>query len=169
MGLVRDGRAVIGGDGQVTFGDTVVKHTARKVRTLYNDQILAGFAGSAADAITLFERMEEKLEEYNGNLARAAVELARDWRSDRILRRLDAMLIVLDRKRGFILSGAGDIIEPEDGILAIGSGAPYAQAAAKALLKHTQLPLREVCREALLLASEICIYTNDNLVILELE
>ncbi|RKY99724.1 MAG: HslU--HslV peptidase proteolytic subunit [Candidatus Hydrothermota bacterium] len=168
IGLIRDGKACIAGDGQVTLGNTVVKHTARKVRKLYKDTILAGFAGGVADALTLFEKMEEKLEEYSGNLRRAAVELAREWRSDKVLRRLEAILAVLDRKHAFIITGEGDIIEPEDKIVAIGSGGPYAYAAAKALLAHTNLDARTICEEAIKIAAQVCIYTNQKITILEL-
>jgi ATP-dependent HslUV protease subunit HslV len=162
------GRAVMAGDGQVTFGQTVVKHTARKIRRLYNDRILAGFAGSAADSFALFARFESKLEQYRGNLERSAVELAKDWRTDRILRRLEAMLVVLDQTSMFLLSGTGDLIEPDDGIVAIGSGGPYALAAAKALANDTALDARAIAEKAMRIAADICIYTNGNLVIEEL-
>lgn len=165
IGIVRNGRAAIAGDGQVTFGETILKHTAKKVRTLYNNQILAGFAGSVADALALFERMEEKLDESGGNLPKAAVELARDWRSDRVLRRLDAVLAVLNTEKALIITGQGDIIEPEDKIIAIGSGGPYAAAAAKVLLAHTDLSPVEICKEAIQIASELCIYTNSEITI----
>jgi ATP-dependent HslUV protease subunit HslV len=155
-------------DGQVTFGATVVKHRARKIRRLYNDRILAGFAGSAADSFSLFARFESKLEQYRGNLERSAVELAKDWRTDRVLRRLEAMLIVLDQSVTFLLSGTGDLIEPDDGIIAIGSGGPYAMAAAKALARHTSLDARFIAEEAMKTAAEICIYTNGNLTIEEI-
>jgi ATP-dependent HslUV protease subunit HslV len=148
------------GDGQVTLGDTVIKHQAKKVRRLYHNKILAGFAGSTADAFTLFERLEAKLEQFNGNLKRAAVELAKDWRMDRALRRLEAMLIAADSNDCLILSGTGDVIEPDDGIAAVGSGAPYALAAARALLAHTQLPIRQIVEESMNIAASICIYTN---------
>jgi ATP-dependent HslUV protease subunit HslV len=161
-------RAVLAGDGQVTFGQTVVKQKAKKIRRLYNDRILAGFAGSAADSFALFSRFESKLEQYRGNLERSAVELAKDWRSDRILRRLEAMLIVLDKSSTFLLSGNGDLIEPDDGIVAIGSGGPYALAAAKALANNTDLDARSIAEKSMTIASEICIYTNGNLVIEEL-
>jgi ATP-dependent HslUV protease, peptidase subunit HslV len=163
----RDG-AVIAGDGQVTLGQTVMKHRARKVRRLYNDKILAGFAGSAADSFALFARFESKLDQYRGNLARAAVELATEWRSDRILRRLEAMLVVLDQSSTFLLSGTGDLIEPDDGIVAIGSGGPYALAAAKALAGNTDLPARAIAERAMAIAGEICIYTNSTITIEEL-
>jgi ATP-dependent HslUV protease subunit HslV len=147
-------------DGQVTFGDTVVKQSARKIRRLYNDRILAGFAGSAADSFALFSRFEAKLEQYRGNLERSAVELAKDWRTDRLLRRLEAMLIVMDPQATFLLSGTGDLIEPDDGIIAIGSGGAYALAAAKALAKHTTLDARTIASQAMEIAAGICIYTN---------
>ncbi|PYR00509.1 MAG: HslU--HslV peptidase proteolytic subunit [Acidobacteria bacterium] len=153
-------RAVLAGDGQVTFGQTVVKQRAKKLRRLYNDRILAGFAGSAADSFALFSRFESKLEQYRGNLARSAVELAKDWRSDRILRRLEAMLIVLDTTSTFLLSGTGDLIEPDDGIVAIGSGGPFALAAAKALANNTDLSARAIAEKSMAIAGEICIYTN---------
>jgi ATP-dependent HslUV protease subunit HslV len=161
-------RAVLAGDGQVTFGQTVVKHRARKIRRLYNERILAGFAGSAADSFALFARFEAKLEQYRGNLERSAVELAKDWRSDRILRRLEAMLVVLDKTSTFLLSGTGDLIEPDDGIVGIGSGGPYAVAAAKALASSTELDARAIAERAMLIAGEICIYTNANVVLEEL-
>jgi ATP-dependent HslUV protease subunit HslV len=161
-------RAVLAGDGQVTFGQTVVKQRARKIRRLYNDRILAGFAGSAADSFALFARFESKLEQYRGNLERSAVELAKDWRTDRILRRLEAMLVVLDKTSIFLLSGTGDLIEPDDGIVAIGSGGPYALAAAKALANSTDLDARAIAERAMAIAAEICIYTNANIVLEEL-
>lgn len=161
-------KVALAGDGQVTFQNTVMKHTAKKVRKLYQDRCLAGFAGATADAFTLFERFEKKLEQYNGNITRAAVELAKDWRTDRLLRRLEALLIVADADHTLILSGTGDVIEPDDGIAAIGSGGPFAQAAAKALLNHTDLSPVEIAREAMLIASQICIYTNDRIVLEEL-
>ncbi len=164
----RQGRVVMASDGQVTFQDTVLKHTARKVRRIYNDRILAGFAGSTADAFALFQRFESKLEEFRGNLSRAAVELARDWRTDRYLRHLEALLIVADRERSLILSGSGEVIEPDDDVAAIGSGGPYALAAARALLRHTTLSAREIAEEALRIASQICIYTNEHFLIEEL-
>jgi ATP-dependent HslUV protease subunit HslV len=162
------GATVLAGDGQVTFGQTVVKQSARKIRRLYNDRILAGFAGSAADSFALFARFEAKLEQYRGNLERSAVELAKDWRSDRVLRRLEAMLIVLDKQATFLLSGTGDLIEPDDGLVAIGSGGPYALAAAKALAAHTDLDARTVAEKAMSIAASICIYTNERIVIEEL-
>jgi ATP-dependent HslUV protease, peptidase subunit HslV len=161
-------RAVMAGDGQVTFGQTVVKQSARKIRRLYNDKILAGFAGSAADAFALFARFETKLEQYRGNLHRSAVELAQDWRTDRILRRLEAMLIVLDRQSTFLLSGNGDLIEPDDGIVAIGSGGPFALAAAKALANNTDLDARAIAEKSMAIAADICIYTNSRIVVEEL-
>jgi ATP-dependent HslUV protease subunit HslV len=162
------GHAVLAGDGQVTLGQTIVKHKARKIRRLYNDRILAGFAGSAADSFALFSRFESKLEQYRGNLERSAVELAKDWRSDRILRRLEAMLIVLDNSETFLISGNGDLIEPDDGIVAIGSGGPYALAAARALAAHSDLDARSIAEKSMMLASEICLYTNANIVVEEL-
>jgi ATP-dependent HslUV protease subunit HslV len=158
-------QAVMASDGQVTFGDTVVKQSAKKIRRLYNDKILAGFAGSAADSFALFSRFEAKLEQYRGNLDRSAVELARDWRTDRILRRLEAMLIVMDARATYLLSGNGDLIEPDDGIIAIGSGGAYAMAAAKALARHTDLPARAIAEEAMSIAGAICIYSNTVLTI----
>src|SRR5215218_5461056 len=157
--------AVLAGDGQVTFGQTVVKHNAKKIRRLYNDRILAGFAGSAADSFALFSRFEAKLEQYRGNLERSAVELAKDWRTDRILRRLEAMLIVLDKASTFLLSGTGDLIEPDDGIVAVGSGGPFALAAAKALAANTDLDARAIAEKAMAIAGDICIYTNANVVV----
>jgi ATP-dependent HslUV protease subunit HslV len=163
---VRHGdQAVMASDGQVTFGDTVVKQTARKIRRLYNDRVLAGFAGSAADSFALFSRFESKLEQYRGNLERSAVELAKDWRTDRLLRRLEAMLIVMDARAMYLLSGNGDLIEPDDGIVAIGSGGAYALAAAKALARHTTLDARAIAEQAMQIAAAICIYTNDSLTI----
>jgi len=164
----RGPEVVIGGDGQVTLGNTVMKANARKVRRLYKDQVLAGFAGGTADAFTLFERFEAKLEKHQGHLARAAVELAKDWRTDRILRRLEALLAVADRTTSLILTGQGDVIEPEGGLIAIGSGGPFAQAAARALLDHTELGARDIVERALNIAADICIYTNRNLSIEEL-
>jgi ATP-dependent HslUV protease subunit HslV len=161
-------RAVLAGDGQVTFGQTVVKQGARKIRRLYNDRILAGFAGSAADSFALFARFESKLEQYRGNLERSAVELAKDWRSDRVLRRLEAMLIVLDKTSTFLLSGTGDLIEPDEGIVAIGSGGPFALAAAKALAYNTELDARAIAEKAMAIAGDICIYTNGRIVLEEL-
>jgi ATP-dependent HslUV protease subunit HslV len=156
------------GDGQVTFANTVVKQGARKIRRLYKDQVLAGFAGSAADSFALFARFEAKLEEYRGNLERSAVELAKDWRTDRLLRRLEAMLLVLDKSSTFLLSGTGDLIEPDDGIIAIGSGGVYALAAAKALAQNTSLDAHAIAEQAMHIAASICIYTNDSITIEEL-
>jgi len=164
----RDGRVAMAGDGQVTFGNTVVKSTAHKIRTLHNDRVLAGFAGSTADAFALFEKFEGRLKEYNGQLARAAVELAKDWRLDKALRRLEAMLLVADHERMYLISGTGDVVEPDGGVHAIGSGGPYALAAARALLGHTSLAAAEIAREALLIASDICIYTNRDIDVFEL-
>jgi ATP-dependent HslUV protease subunit HslV len=161
-------RAVMAGDGQVTFGQTVVKQKANKIRRLYNERILAGFAGSAADSFALFSRFESKLEQYRGNLHRSAVELAKDWRTDRVLRRLEAMLIVLDKDTTFLLSGNGDLIEPDDGIVAIGSGGPYALAAARALAGNTDLDARAIAEKAMAIAGEICIYTNATIALEEL-
>src|SRR5262245_65602993 len=158
----------MGGDGQVTVGETVMKANATKVRALKGGKILAGFAGTAADAFTLFEKFEEKLERYPGNLSRAAVELAKDWRSDRVLRRLEALLVVADKDNGFVLSGSGELIEPDDGVLAIGSGGTYALAAARALLAETKLPARAIVERAMHIAAEICVFTNDNLTVVEL-
>src|SRR5262245_54714094 len=154
-------QAVMASDGQVTFGDTVVKQSARKIRRLYNDRILAGFAGSAADSFALFARFEAKLEQYRGNLERSSVELAKDWRTDRLLRRLEAMLIVMDARMTYLLSGNGDLIEPDDGIIAIGSGGAYAMSAAKALARHTSLDARQIAEQAMTIAAGICIYSND--------
>jgi ATP-dependent HslUV protease subunit HslV len=162
------GEVAMAGDGQVTLGNTVMKRGAKKVRKLYKDQIIAGFAGATADAFTLFERFESKLEQYRGNLSRAAVELAKDWRMDRSLRRLEALLIVADRENILVLSGTGDIIEPDDGIAAIGTGGPFALAAARALIKYSGLGARAIVQEAMRIASEICIYTNDQVVVEEL-
>ncbi|MBI4458720.1 MAG: ATP-dependent protease subunit HslV [Acidobacteria bacterium] len=164
----RDEKVVMAGDGQVTLGDNVVKHSARKIRRLWNDRVLAGFAGSTGDALSLFSRFETKLEQFNGNLSRAAVELAKDWRTDRALRHLEALLLVADGKKTFLLSGQGDVIEPDEGIAAIGSGGAMATAAASALLKHTAFPARQIAEEAMAIASKLCIYTNNNLTIEEL-
>ncbi len=164
----KDNKVVLIADGQVTMGDHVMKHTARKTRRLYSDKVVAGFAGSTADAITLFERFEAKLQEFSGNLPKAAVELAKDWRKDRALRHLEALLIVADTKATFILSGTGDVIEPDDGIVAIGSGGSYALAAARALLKHSKLTAKDLAMEAMRIASEICIFTNANFTVEEL-
>ncbi|BCA78787.1 ATP-dependent protease subunit HslV [Desulfuromonas sp. AOP6] len=161
----KDGDVALAGDGQVTLGNTVMKHGARKIRRMYNEQILAGFAGSTADAFTLFEKFEAKLQEYRGNLPRAAVSLAKDWRTDRILRRLEALLIVADKETTLVLSGAGDVIEPDDGVAAIGSGGAFAQSAARALVAHSSLPARQIVEEAMKIAAGICIYTNDQILI----
>ena len=168
LAVRREGRVVIGGDGQVTLGNTVMKGNARKVRRLYQNKIIAGFAGGTADAFTLFERFEGKLEKHGGNLTRAAVELAKDWRTDRLLRRLEALLIVADIQTTLMISGTGDVIEPERDLVAIGSGGPYAQAAAQALLEHTELDARTIVEQALKIAAGICIYTNENLTFEEL-
>ena len=164
----KENKVVLVADGQVTMGDHIMKHSARKSRRLYSDKVIAGFAGSTADAISLFERFEGKLQEFSGNLQKAAVELAKDWRKDRALRHLEALLIVADTKSTLILSGNGDVIEPDDGIVAIGSGGPYALAAARALAKHTSLAAKEIVHEAMLLAGEICIFTNDQILVEEL-
>lgn len=162
LSVRRDGKVVLAGDGQVTLGESVIKHTARKIRRLYQDKILAGFAGSTADAFSLFSRFEAKLEQYHGNIGRAAVELAKDWRTDKYLRHLEALLLVCDKDQTFLLSGQGDVIEPDTGIAAIGSGGPYAQAAAQALANHTQLSARQIAEEAMKIAGKMCIYTNEN-------
>jgi ATP-dependent HslUV protease subunit HslV len=164
----RNGKVAIASDGQVTMGNTVLKHNAKKIRKMYNDKILAGFAGATADAFTLFEKFESKLESYRGNITRAAVELAKDWRTDKILRRLEALLIVADNEHTLILSGTGDVIEPEDGVAAIGSGGPYAQSAAKALYENTDLSAVDIVNKAMDIAADICIYTNKNITIEEL-
>lgn len=168
LSVRRDGKVVIGGDGQVTLGNTVMKGNARKVRRLYNDQVIAGFAGGTADAFTLFERFEGKLQTHNGNLVRAAVELAKDWRTDRMLRKLEALLAVADKDSSLIITGNGDVIEPEDNLIAIGSGGPFAQSAAKALLDNSELTAREIVEKSLNIAGDVCIYTNHNLTIEEL-
>ena len=168
LAIKKDKNVCIGGDGQVTFGNTVLKHKANKIRRLYQDKVLAGFAGATADAFTLFERFEKKLEQYNGNLARAAVELAKDWRSDKILRRLEAMLIVANIDHLLIISGTGDVVEPDDNIIAIGSGGPYALAAARALFQHSDLSIREIVEASMKTAAEICIYTNTEIFVDEL-
>ncbi len=168
LAVRRDGRTVLASDGQVTIGATVVKQGARKIRRLYNDQVLVGFAGSAADSFALFGRFESKLEQYRGNLERSAVELAKDWRTDRALRRLEAMLVVADTRGMFLLSGTGDLIEPDEGIIGIGSGGAFAQSAAKALLRHTALDARAIAEAAMQVAAEICIYTNHHLSLEEL-
>jgi len=162
------GRVVMGGDGQITFENTIMKRTARKVRKIYNDRVLAGFAGTSADAFTLFGKFESKLEEFNGNLMRAAVELAREWRTDRVLRRLEALLIVADKDCSLVISGTGDVIEPDEGVTAIGSGGSYAHAAAKALVDHSKLDAKSIVEEAMKIAASICIYTNNHIIIEEL-
>jgi ATP-dependent HslUV protease subunit HslV len=169
IGLSRNGQAAMGSDGQVTMNNSIVKHSAKKIRRLYNDGVLAGFAGATADAFTLFERFEEKLEQYHGNLSRAAVELAKDWRTNKYLRQLEALLAVMDKEKSLIISGTGDVIEPDDGIVAVGSGGNFAIAAARMLLKHTNLSAKEIVREALETAADICIYTNRNIVVEELQ
>ena len=169
LSVRRPGAVALGGDGQVTLGNVVVKATARKVRRLYQDKVLAGFAGATADAFTLFERFEGKLEKHQGQLTRAAVELAKDWRSDRILRRLEAMLVVSDASASLVITGTGDVLEPEYGIVAIGSGGPYAQAAARALVDNTELPAAEIVKRSLTIAGDLCIYTNQQHVIEVLE
>ena len=168
LSVRKDGKVAMGGDGQVTVGDTVMKAHANKVRTLGGGKVLAGFAGAAADAFTLFEKFEEKLERFPGNLSRASVELAKDWRSDRVLRRLDALLAVANQENGFIISGSGELIEPDDGVLAIGSGGNYALAAARALLDHPDLSARDVSQRSLEIAADICVFTNRNISVIEL-
>ncbi len=168
LGIVKDGKAVLGGDGQVTFGNIVMKGNARKVRKLYNDTVLAGFAGSVADAFTLFDRFEEKLSAYRGQLMRAVVELAREWRTDKYLRHLEAMLVVMDKEKSFIVSGSGEVIEPEGGIVSIGSGSMAAIAAAKALMENTDMDIREIVEKSLHIAGNICIYTNTNIIVEEI-
>ncbi len=164
----KNGKVAVAGDGQVSFNNTVMKHGAVKVRKMYSGKVLGGFAGSTADAFTLFEKFDSKLEKYRGNLTRAAVELAKDWRTDKVLRRLEALLIVVDKEHSFIISGSGDVIEPEEGIVAIGSGGSYALAAAKAMLNHTKLDARKIVEEALKIAADICVFTNDKIVVEEL-
>jgi ATP-dependent HslUV protease subunit HslV len=165
LSVRRDNAVALGGDGQVTLGNVVIKATARKIRRLYHDKVLAGFAGATADAFTLFERFEAKLEKHQGHLTRSAVELAKDWRSDRVLRRLEAMLAVADRSASLLITGTGDVLEPELGIVAIGSGGPYAQAAARALLESSSLSAEEIVKKALAIAADLCIYTNQNVVV----
>ena len=164
----RDNKVVMAGDGQVTMGQQVMKHSARKIRRLFNDKVLAGFAGPTADALSLFERFEGKLQEHHGNLAKSSVELAKEWRKDRALRHLEALLVVADAKGTFVLSGDGDVIEPDDGMCAIGSGGPFALSAARALAKHSKLGAKEIAQESMRIASEICIYTNNNFTVEEL-
>lgn len=168
IGVRRGDKVAIGGDGQVSLSETIMKKTAKKVRKLYNGKVLAGFAGSAADAFTLYEKFEGKLEEYKGNLSRAAVELAKEWRSDRVLRRLDALLAVLDKEHCYVISGQGEVIEPDDNIVAIGSGGDYALAAARALLKFSNLSPKEIVEESIRIAASICVYTNENITVIEL-
>jgi ATP-dependent HslUV protease subunit HslV len=168
LGIRHKGAAAMAGDGQVTFGDTILKTKARKIRKMYDDTILVGFAGAAADALTLFEKFEGKLEQYKGNLSRSVVELAKEWRTDRYLRRLEAQLAVMDKQQCFVVSGTGDVIEPDDSIVALGSGGPYALAAARSLVKHTKLNAKEIVEEAMKIAGSICIYTNTNIIIEEL-
>ena len=168
LALRHAGRVVVVGDGQVSLGQTIMKHSARKVRKLYQDRVIAGFAGATADAFTLFEKFEAKLDQFNGNLRRAAVELAKDWRTDRILRRLEALLVVADTDGLLVMSGSGDVVEPDDDLIAIGSGGNYALAAARVLVKHSQLDPRAIAEEAMKVAAEICVYTNDQLTIEEL-
>ncbi|MEI6847508.1 MAG: ATP-dependent protease subunit HslV [Chlorobiaceae bacterium] len=167
IGVLRNGKAALGSDGQMTLGNTVIKHSTRKIRSLYQGKIIAGFAGATADAVTLLDRFEEKLEAYNGKLERAAVELAKEWRTDKYLRRLEAMLAIVSREKALIISGTGDVIEPEDGIVAIGSGSMYAIAAARALMNHSALQAKDIVQESLKIAADICIYTNDHIVIEE--
>ena len=168
LALQHKGTTVMAGDGQVSLGETVVKARAKKVRKLYNDKILAGFAGATADAFTLFERLEAKLDQYNGNLTRSAVELAKDWRTDKVLRRLEALLLAADQERSFLISGTGDVIEPDQGIMAIGSGGPYALSAALALVRNSDLGALDIAREAMQIAASICVYTNTEIIIEEL-
>ena len=168
LAIRRGGKVVVVGDGQVSMGQTVMKHSARKVRKLYQDRVIAGFAGATADAFTLFEKFEAKLEQFNGNLKRAAVELAKDWRTDRVLRRLEALMVIADREDLLVITGAGDVIEPDDAVIAIGSGGNYALAAARVLIKHTQLDPRVIAEEAMKVAAGICVYTNDQLTFEEL-
>jgi len=165
LAVLRDGKVALGGDGQVTLDKTIIKHTAKKIRRMHHDKVISGFAGSAADGLTLYEKFEGKLEEYHGNLIRAAVELAKDWRTDKILRRLEAMMVVADKDHLLILSGNGDVLEPDNNVATVGSGSPYAQAAAVALMMHSDLSAEEIVRESLKIASTICIYTNDKITI----
>ena len=168
LSVRRDGKVVMAGDGQVTLGDSIIKHSARKIRRLYQDKVIAGFAGSTADAFSLFSRFEAKLEQYHGNLGRGCVELAKEWRTDKALRHLEALLLVCDKEQTFLISGAGDVIEPDEGVAAIGSGGPYALSAARALLKHSQLSARQIAEEAMQIAGRTCIYTNDQITFEEL-
>ena len=167
IGVIRDGKAALGSDGQMTLGNTVVKHSTRKIRRLYQGKLVAGFAGATADALTLLDRFDTKLEAYNGKLDRAAVELAKDWRTDKYLRRLEAMLAIVSNDKALIISGTGDVIEPEDGIVAIGSGSMYALAAARSLMKHSALEAKDIVSESLKIAADICIYTNDHIIVEE--
>lgn len=169
IGLIRNGKAVIGSDGQVTMGNTVMKHTTRKVRKIFNDQVLVGFAGATSDAFTLFEKFESKLEEYKGNLSRAAVEMAKEWRTDKYLRKLEALLAVVDHEKALVISGTGDVIEPDDGIVAIGSGGQFALVAARMMMKYSKLSAKDIVKESLNQAADICIYTNHNISIEELK
>jgi ATP-dependent HslUV protease, peptidase subunit HslV len=169
LAVRKEGRAVMAGDGQVTLGDTIMKHKASKIRTMYKDTVVVGFAGAAADAFNLFERLEAKLESYSGNLTRAAVELAKDWRTDKILRKLEALLLAMDHDHTFVISGTGDIIEPDESVAAIGSGGPYALAAARALVEHSDLDAAAIAQEAMTIAASICLYTNDHISVHELE
>ncbi len=168
LAVIKDGKVAMGSDGQVTMGETVIKHSAKKVRNLFQGKVLVGFAGSTADAFTLFERFEKKLDQYSGNLSRAAVELAKDWRTDRVLRRLEALMAVCDSENLFLISGTGDVLEPEGGVLAIGSGGQYARASAEALIRHTDLGAREIVEESLIIAAQICIYSNEEIYVEEL-
>ncbi len=168
LGLRRNGRAALGGDGQVTYGDTILKEGALKLRKLYNDSIMAGFAGATADAFSLFEKFEAKLDEYSGNMSRSVVELAKDWRTDKILRRLEAMLVIMDMEKSYLVSGEGDVIEPDDGIVAIGSGSPYALAAARAYLDSSRMNAPKIVEKSLTIAASICVYTNTNITVMEL-
>jgi ATP-dependent HslUV protease subunit HslV len=168
LAVRKDGRAVMAGDGQVSIGETIMKHKANKLRFMYKDRVLVGFAGTAADAFNLFERLEAKLEKFNGNLTRAAVELAKDWRTDKILRRLEALLLAMDNEHTLIISGTGDVIEPDESVAAIGSGGPYAQAAARALVAHSDLDAPSIVREAMKIAASICLYTNEEIVVYEI-
>jgi len=169
LAVKKDNKVTVAGDGQVTLDTTILKHGARKVRRLYNDEVIVGFAGATADAFTLFDRFDQKLEQYNGNLLRAAVELTKDWRTDRVLRHLEALMIAVSRDYSLIISGNGDVIESDDDVMAIGSGGPYAQSAARALVRHTSLSSTEIAKEAMKIAAEICIYTNDHIILEELE
>jgi ATP-dependent HslUV protease, peptidase subunit HslV len=169
LAVKKDNKVTVAGDGQVTLDTTILKHSARKVRRLYNNEVIVGFAGATADAFTLFDRFDQKLEQYNGNLLRAAVELTKDWRTDRVLRHLEALMIAVNKDYSLIISGNGDVIESDDDVMAIGSGGPYAQAAARALVRHTSLSSTEIAREAMKIAAEICIYTNNHITVEELE